>query len=126
MSRYQYVILSQAVEGRLEEFEKWYDEVHLRDVLKIAGVIGARRLRIVGQKTLKGMVAAPWCSLAIYEMETDDPVGVTRAIAKAAHTDAMPVSDALEQTGMIQLITESTVALWQRLSPDRSHPFYKP
>ncbi len=105
MARYEYVILSQAVEGRQEEFERWYDEVHLVDVLKIPGVVSARRCRIVSAQTTN-LAAPSWSSLATYEMETDDPGAVKAAISAAARTDAMPLSDALNLDGMVQIIAQ--------------------
>jgi hypothetical protein len=105
MARYQYVILSRSVEGEQEKFERWYDEVHLADVLKVPGVVSARRFRVMSQ-VVEGIVAPAWCSLAIYEMETDDPEKVKRSIYKLSGSEAMPLSDALSMDGMIQLIVE--------------------
>jgi hypothetical protein len=105
MARYQYVILSRAKEGRLEEFEKWYDEVHLDDVLKVPGVVSARRFRVVQQQA-EGLPLPDWCSVALYEMETDDPKKVLSIIHERAHTPVMPVSDALNAQGMVQIVGE--------------------
>jgi hypothetical protein len=107
MARYQYVILSQAIEGELEKFERWYDETHLADVLKVPGIVSAQRFRILSQQ-VEDIAAPAWCSLAIYEMETDDPQKVKRAIYRLSGSDAMPLSDTLNQNGMIQLIVEPT------------------
>jgi hypothetical protein len=107
MARYQYVILSQSVAGEQEKFERWYDEVHLADVVKVPGVVSARRFRIKSQ-VVEGIEAPAWCSLAIYEMETDDPEKVKRTIYKLSGSEAMPLSDALSMDGMIQLIVEPT------------------
>jgi hypothetical protein len=103
MARYQYVILSRAVDGELEKFERWYDEVHLADVLKVPGIISARRFRIISQ-IVEDIAAPAWCSLAIYEMETDDPLKVQRAIFRLSGSAAMPLTDALSMKGMVQLI----------------------
>jgi len=105
MARYQYVILARSVEGRQEEFERWYDEVHLADVMKVPGVVSAKRFRVLNQ-VVEGLTAPAWCSLAIYEMETDNPKAVRANIYKLSGTAAMPLSDALSMDGMIQLITE--------------------
>lgn len=105
MARYQYVILSRSADGEQEKFEKWYDEVHLNDVLKVPGVVSARRFRVMSQ-VVQDLAAPTWCSLAIYEMETDDPEKVKRTIYKLSGSDVMPLSDALSMEGMIQLIVE--------------------
>lgn len=103
MARYEYVILSQAVEGQQEEFERWYDEIHLADVLKIPGVVAARRSRIVNLEATRLDIPA-WTSLATYEMETDDPKKVLAAIKAVSGTAAMPLSDALNRTGLVQIV----------------------
>ncbi|MFT5605828.1 MAG: hypothetical protein ACI9G5_002800 [Paracoccaceae bacterium] len=105
MARYEYVILTQAVEGKLEEFERWYDEVHLRDVLKIPGVVSARRSRICSIKNT-AVDGPAWNSLAIYELEADDPEKVKQAISDAAGTAAMTMSAALEKDGILQIIAQ--------------------
>lgn len=105
MARYEYMALTQAVKGRQAEFEHWYDTVHLADVLKIPGIVGARRLRVVSVQA-EGLEASAWCSLAIYEMETDNPEQVVAAVRAVAGTAAMPLSGALERTGMVQIVAE--------------------
>lgn len=108
MKRYQYVILSAAAEGRLEDYEAWYDEQHLGDVLKVDGVVGARRLRVKLQK-VTDLDAPRWQSVAIYDIESDDPEKVMALISATAGSESMPMSDAITRSGMIQLITEETV-----------------
>lgn len=103
MARHQYVILTQAQPGRDSEFERWYDEQHLGDVCKVDGVVRATRYRIDEQK-VTGLEAPHWLSLAVYEIESDDPKSVMDAIAAAAGTSAMPLSEALSQAGMVQLL----------------------
>lgn len=104
MPRHHYVILSQAEPGREAEFDQWYDTQHLSDVCKVDGVVSARRFIIDVQKVTELDGAPRWTSLAIYEIESDDPTGVMNAISEVAGSDAMPLSDALSQTGMIQLL----------------------
>jgi hypothetical protein len=36
-----YLVFSNPVEGREDEYNAWYDEVHLPDVQRIPGVVGA-------------------------------------------------------------------------------------
>jgi len=105
MARYEYVILSQAVEGMEEEFERWYDEVHLADVTKIPGIVSARRSRIVSLEDLTERTPA-WTSLAVYEMETDDPQSVLAAIKAVSGSPAMPLSSALQQVGLVQIVAQ--------------------
>lgn len=93
MAIYQYIVLTSAKPGQLEEFEHWYDNQHLQDVVRVPGVKAAKRYRMLN--IIRDEVEpAPWNSLAIYELETDDPVGVARELTALAGSPAMPVSDA--------------------------------
>ena len=68
MARYLFVAQSDcADETREEEFCKWYDDVHVPDILVTPGIIEAARYENTdpeGNKRPKYMV--------IYEIETDD------------------------------------------------------
>jgi hypothetical protein len=44
---------------------------------------------------------------AIYEIESDDPQSVLRAIASASGTEAVPLTEALDKTGMVQLLVKA-------------------
>lgn len=97
--RYNLIALTNPVAGREAEFDTWYDEVHLADVLKLPGVTGAQRFRLSDRQYREGR--HPWRSMAIYEIETDD-IGETFAALKAASgTELMPLSDALEDKRMV-------------------------
>ena len=103
MPRYQYVVLARAVEGREAEFDAWYDGQHLADVKKVAGVVRARRFNVVFQKVY-ALALPGYHSMAIYEIETDDPEAFLAGIAKLSGTAAMPQSDAMTKDGLIQIV----------------------
>ncbi|MDO6414473.1 hypothetical protein Q4F19_08785 [Sphingomonas sp. BIUV-7] len=103
MARYEYVILGRGKEGRDQEFRDWYDSDHLADVARVEGIVSARRLNIDYQKVYDLDVPS-YTSLTIYELETDDPAALVAKIAAMAGTDAMPMSDAIEKSGMLQVV----------------------
>jgi hypothetical protein len=105
VTRYSYVVLTRAAAGREAEFARWYDEQHLGDVQRVAGVVSARRFDLVKQITTN-LDAPQWHSLAIYEIESEDPQSVLRAISSLADTAAMPLSTALVKDGMIQILAK--------------------
>ena len=105
MGRYSYVVLTSAKEGREVEFARWYDERHLDDVARIPGIVGTRRFKVVRQ-IVNNLEAPRWHSLAIYEIESDDPESVLRAISAVSGTEVMPLSDALNRDGLVQVIGE--------------------
>jgi hypothetical protein len=105
MGRYSYVVLTSAREGRENEFRRWYDDRHLDDVRKIPGIVAARRMNVIKQ-IVNNMEAPQWHSLAIYEIEAEDPDTVLQAISAVSDTEAMPLSPALNKFGLIQVLAE--------------------
>ena len=94
MPIFHYVVLTDAKPGRLDEFEEWYDGQHLKDAVAVPEIRSAKRYRLLNKITDQ-VEPPPWCSLAIYEIEADDPVEVTRKLSAMANTAAMPLSDSL-------------------------------
>lgn len=43
MATYHYIVLTRAVAGEEQAFADWYDDQHIPDCLRVAGVTGARR-----------------------------------------------------------------------------------
>lgn len=125
MALYQYVVLARAKAGREDEFDTWYDGKHLQDMLRVPGVISAKRFRIVKQMVTdhKGrMVTAEnsqfatnnldlpnWYSLVIYEIEAENPGAadvIVAEVIKVAGTEAMPFTPAMNWEGMTQMVVE--------------------
>lgn len=110
MARYTYVALVCAVPGREDDFDRWYDGVHLGDVAWMDGVISARRFHIEMERS-KDVKTPGWRSLAIYELETDNPEATLAAIRQASGTDMMPLSDAMTKYGMLQILGRPTSSI---------------
>ena len=53
-----------------EEFNRWYDEVHLPDLLQIEGFLAAQRYKLQGPAPRNQQPASQY--LAVYELATDD------------------------------------------------------
>jgi hypothetical protein len=81
MTRHILVVESNALDGRDDEFNQWYDGEHLPAVLQVPGFVAARRFTattgIHGEIPDHGY-------LAIYEIETDDLPGALAALSSAA------------------------------------------
>ena len=91
MARYQFVVLSNPVEGREDEYNRWYDEQHLKDVLSVDGVVSAQRFKA------SELTPTTHGYMAVYGLETDDLAGVMGEFGVRAGTDAMPMSEAFDQ-----------------------------
>lgn len=70
---------------REAEFNKWYDEIHVPDILAIEGFTAARRYKVAGPalqiQGQSGTVPAQY--LAVYEMDTDDTRSVMKRLGAA-------------------------------------------
>lgn len=105
MKRYNWAVLTNAEAGREEDFERWYNEVHVPDLLRVPGVVGVTRGKLAASQTSPGpegiaVVATEQSSLkysylALYTIETDDLKSVLQMVADRAGTSDMVMSDAL-------------------------------
>lgn len=93
MARYVFVVYSNAVDGREQEYNDWYSNQHLNDLRAFPGVISARRLTLAELQFVPRAHAHKYLSL--YELETDDLQGFKEEMLARIGTDRMPRSDAL-------------------------------
>ena len=93
MGNYTLVVFTNPVEGREHDYNEWYDNQHLGDVIAAAGFDRAERLRLTDIGTPS---VTQHRYLALYQVETDDPESVFKGLIAAAGTDAMPMSDAID------------------------------
>jgi hypothetical protein len=98
MAEYQMIVLTNPVEGRDAEFNRWYDDVHLTDVVAVPGVKGARRFRAV--------MPGEWKYAALYQLDCDDPESVMQDIMSRWKTEKMPASDAFDDTRFVMMMVE--------------------
>jgi hypothetical protein len=98
MTRYTFVVLTNAVEGKDDEFNRWYTNEHLKDVLELPGFVGAQRFRFVPYR--EG-ASAPHRYLALYDVETDDLEATMAGLVEVAQTEKMPFSEAIDTSNLI-------------------------
>lgn len=78
-----------------DEFNRWYDEVHLPQVVaRIPGVVGGSRYRLASELLDRADVPARRY-LTIYELDTDDLEATAQRLAAAATDGTLDMSDAL-------------------------------
>jgi hypothetical protein len=94
--------MSRPVKGREAEYNDWYQNVHLRQVLALPGFRSARRLRLVRQ--LVECDAQPY--LAIYEIETDDIDGALQQMKDTAGSAELVISAALDAASVSASVYE--------------------
>jgi len=96
MGRHVMVVYTNPVEGEEDEYNKWYDETHLPDVVAVPGVVSGRRLQLaevagVGE-------GATHKYLAFYEID-GDPAAVMAEIGARVANGQMFLSSAADLAG---------------------------
>jgi hypothetical protein len=92
MPRYRLVVLSRPKDGRDAEYNDWYSNIHLDDVVRLHGVKSAQRFRAT--TSMSSHEPPPY--LAIYEIETDDIGAFMTEITSKSGTEELLISDALD------------------------------
>lgn len=88
MGEYRFLVFSNPIEGREEEYEDWYTNRHVADVVRTAGFVCGQRFKLSGE--------GPHRYLALYEGEGDDPAASLAALQEAMKSGALPMSDAFD------------------------------
>jgi len=94
MPRYKLLVMTKPVEGREQEYNDWYRDVHLPDVVAIPGYESAQRYRLL-RPMVPGADKLPY--LAIYEIETDDVDRAVRELSERAGAGSMVISGAMSR-----------------------------
>ncbi len=85
------IVLSHPAEGREAEYNDWYQNFHLAQVVNIRDIKSATRFRLA-RKLVEGE-AHPYA--AIYEIETEDIDAVLDELRAAAGTERLSISGAI-------------------------------
>ena len=94
MNKYIMAVYSNAVAGRDDDYNKWYNDIHLGEVLQLPGFVAAQRFAVTGEPVSGKAPAHNY--LAIYEMEANDPQACLDTLSKAVASGKLNVSDAIE------------------------------
>ena len=97
------LVFTNATEGDDAEFNKWYDEVHLKEVLEVPGFVAAQRFQLTDAQTTDEPHEFRY--LAIYEVEGDpaaaferlkgssDRFNMTETMAQAVTAHFTPIGE---------------------------------
>jgi hypothetical protein len=98
MARHLMIVQSNVTDGHCEvDFNKWYDEVHVPELLALPGIVAAERFSL-GPDLMPGKPRSGWEFLAIYELETDDIDATLKTIVESL--PVMTLSRAIDIKGM--------------------------
>ena len=105
MPRYQYIVLTKSIPGQIDQFDDWYDGQHLPDAVRFPGIKAAKRYKLLhGLNSSMERIERDFDSIAIYEMETDDPDQLARDLIAQAGTPAMLLSDAYDRSATVEYV----------------------
>ncbi|MCP4225807.1 MAG: hypothetical protein GY773_20930 [Actinomycetia bacterium] len=94
MTKHVLLVFTDPVEGRDDDYNTWYNDVHLGEVLQVDGFVRAQRFKVAD--LMPGVTEHAY--VAIYELETDDPGAAMKALGQAMSgftmTDAIDLSSA--------------------------------
>lgn len=81
------LVFSNPTDGREEEFNRWYSEHHLDEILAIEGFKKAQRFELADAKMTRDTPAAPYRYLALYEIEDGQLERADSALFELARTE---------------------------------------
>ena len=81
-----------------EEYNTWYNKVHLPDVLRVPGFVAATRYRFTGVAALEGMDDPPHRYLALYEVDAENLKEAAERLAAGVGSGEISVSEALDMS----------------------------
>ena len=87
------LVFSNPVKGKEQEYNEWYTNKHLHDVLTVKGFTAAQRFKLVEDQMSDDN---PYKYMAIYEIEGEDVKESLDALADAAAKGKMEISSSLD------------------------------
>lgn len=97
MPQFAYVVHSNPVPGHEDEYNDWYSNRHLADVVAVPGFVSAQRFCLMDTDA-EGAPRQKY--MAIYTMETDAPDVTLVNLTSLVETGAMHMSEAFSMEGM--------------------------
>ncbi len=88
---FAYVVLSNPVPGREDEYNDWYTGRHLADVMAVPGFVSAQRFRL---SDAEAEGAPQQRYMAIYNMRTDDPAALLAKLEHLVESGQMVMTEA--------------------------------
>src|ERR1700730_1889098 len=92
---YTLIVYTSPVDGREDEYNAWYDDIHLPEFSALPGVIGCRRFKVVGGRTPQYVV--------IYDLSAH-PDEVLAAMNAGVKDGTVRMSDAIDM-GSVSMTT---------------------
>lgn len=102
MRKFIWIVLTNCDPSHEREFNEWYDNVHIGDLLRIPGIVAARRSRLSDAQTnmVDGVlvlcgpkdIGAKYRYLARYYIEAENIANVLSEVKARSNTPEMQIS----------------------------------
>jgi hypothetical protein len=99
MAKYTFVVLTNPVSGKEDEYNKWYNGQHIPDILNIPGFVAAQRFSLADHQMGGGPAKHKY--LALYEIETDDLAATINELRQRQGTPEIVPSDAIDMKDVV-------------------------
>ncbi|MDG2113251.1 MAG: hypothetical protein P8N02_11635 [Actinomycetota bacterium] len=90
MTKHVLFVFTDPVEGKEDEYNSWYNDIHLGEVLQTDGFVRAQRFKV--SDMMPGVTEHEY--VAIYELETENPGAAMKALNGSLKTFTM--TDAID------------------------------
>lgn len=95
MEKYVVMIKSNAAPGRDADYEDWYNNIHLDEILRLPGFVSGRQFRVRNEN---GVEHSAFSHVALFEIESEDVDATLGNLRSTFTSGAMTLTDALDVT----------------------------
>ncbi|HEY3654725.1 MAG TPA: hypothetical protein VGL34_07025 [Steroidobacteraceae bacterium] len=107
-------MISNPMPGQEDEYNRWYTDDHLKDVVAVAGFASAERFKVVMEATDRLL---PGKYVAIYEIDADDPKAAFAQLGKDSEAGKLPLSPAFDTKNVSCCILTSMAPIKRQEQP---------
>jgi len=83
---------------REDDYNKWYNEIHLPEVCAIPGILSAVRFRMSEEQMAPGVTVSDHQYMAIYEIDASDFQALLAELVARSRDGRFTMSDAIDLT----------------------------
>lgn len=94
MQEYKFVVFTNPTAGLEHEFDDWYVNQHLPDVLQVPGFKAGQRFELERTQVKDGR---PWQFMTVFDIDTDDLRRTLDELVSRVNTAAMPMSPSIAE-----------------------------
>jgi hypothetical protein len=95
MKEYVLIVYSNPMPGREREYNDWYNNQHLGEVLALPGYVRAQRYKLTDMKLDEAMPDVAHQYVAFYYMETEDPKAALSDLKNRVETGVIGLTEAM-------------------------------